>query len=183
MSRFSILRSTCVRLNWSMICFCWKTGININWSFHPETSWKWSADGWLIQSCLSTWQSSPLLIAASVTVKGFRYSNANAKHSRLTACQITARQHTSCACVCSILLSGMRFICRRCSNFVSLALKSTCGQICFCPAMNQIRFASTNKQPEPLFHWLARMCTFLIPTKPVQVCWRGPQRFIPPSVT
>lgn len=107
-----------------MICFCWKTGININWSFHPETSWKWSADGWLIQSRLSTWQSSPLLIAASVTVKGFRYSNPSAKLGRLTACQITARQPASCACVCSILLSGMRFICRRCFNFVSLWLYS-----------------------------------------------------------
>lgn len=40
--------------------------------------------------------------------------------------------------------------------------------------MNQITFASRNKQSEPLFHWLARMCTFLTPTKPVQVCWRGP---------
>lgn len=107
-----------------MICFCWKTRININWSFHPETSWKWRADGRLIQSRLSTWQSSPALIAASVTVKGLRYSNPKAKPARLTACQITARQHTSCVCVCSILLSGMRFICRRCFNFVSLWLYS-----------------------------------------------------------
>ena len=54
-----------------------------------------SGDRWLIQSRVSSWQSSPSLIAASVTVEGrdscSRYSAPNAKPDFITICQVAAR--------------------------------------------------------------------------------------------
>lgn len=92
---------------------CWKPGMEISWWFTLKKGYKQSGDGWVIQSHVSSWQSTLSLIAASVTVEGrescSRYSNPNAKPDIITACQITVRLHTSSPPAFLNSLSGTRF--------------------------------------------------------------------------